>query len=105
MLYSEGKNNNKKNNTVVSEITQRMSANPQYFSLHALAVCTSGEPNSFLWEQQCSQVLPYAVWVPSFRSSKELTAWPGRKKQNNLHTQKEVLKVLFRVGIKDEVLH
>lgn len=30
-------------------------------------------------------------------------AWP--EKQNNVHTQKEVLKVLFRVGIKDEVLH
>lgn len=77
----------------MSEITQGISANPKHFSSHALSLCILGEPDSFLWEQQCSQLLPYAVWVPSFRSSKELTAWPGQKKtkQNNsvLYTHKK----------------
>jgi len=63
----------------VSEITQHISTNPQYFSSNALVLCILGDPDSFLWEQQRSQLLPYAMWVPSFRFSKELTAWPGQK--------------------------
>lgn len=76
-------------------------SNLQHFSSNALSLFILGQPDSFLWEQQCRQLSPYAVWVPSFRSSKDLTALP-EKKQNSVlytHKKKEDLRVLLGIRI------
>lgn len=72
---------------MVSEVI--LGTNLHHFSSHVLSLFFLGQPDSFLWEQQCRQLSPYAVWVPSFCSSKDVEALPEKKKTNVLYTHKK----------------